>query len=73
MLKKLFTKFLQSFILIFSILYSSHDDKLDSEGMQVLVEFSLVRGNLGGIFKVLRLLYGTYIIVGYGLVFFIPY
>ena len=34
-----------------------HDDKLDSEGMQVLVEFSLVRGNLGGIFKVLKLLY----------------
>lgn len=36
----------------------SHDDKLDSEGMQVLIEFSLVRGNLGGIFKVLKLLYG---------------
>ncbi len=28
--------------------------------MQVLIEFSLVRGNLGGIFKVLSLLYGMY-------------
>ena len=56
---KVFLNFLVSFPnLIARVVHFSYDEKLDSSGMQVLIEFSLARGNLGGVFKVLRLLYG---------------